>query len=142
VRDIIIRDSLSVRDESLVCDALHRWSKRQCRKRGLELSEENVRHLLEGSQYLVRYLTLTLRDFSNCQRATRLLSPEEAKSVVFNLLYRNACLPPQFEQSQSFIARKRFSRRKFPLLKRSFFNNEISKVCMRKIFIFLSCVFD
>ena len=126
---------------------LPRWSRRQCRRRELCQSDENIRTLLEGSQYLVRYLTLSLRDFSLCQNHTRLLSEDEARSVRFCLLYENGRLAPALAEHQAVLARKRFSKRElnFSLIKKSpvnVFNHEIPKTIMREIFMFLSSVLD
>jgi len=144
VRQIIIRDSLGLRDETVVCKAIHRWSRRQCRRSELELSDENIRLMLNGTQYLVRYLTMSLRDFAHCQRTSKLLSEDEAKSVVFCMLYKNASLSPQFDEFQTVMARKRKRLSKFPLIRKSnnAINYRIPKTCMREIFIFFSCVFD
>ena len=46
-----------------VFDALQRWSDRECRRQHLELTSANRRRVLEGSQYLVRYLTMSREEF-------------------------------------------------------------------------------
>ena len=138
------------------------------------MTEENTRLVVAGSQYLVRYLTMTLRQglehsrgienldffsfllltlilsspvtsqFATCHRSTKLLSEEEARSVMFCLLYKHARLSPLLEEFQAIIGRKRRSKRlmKFPLIKRITFNNAPCKVWIREICIFLSYVFD
>lgn len=104
--------------------------------------------LLKGSQYLVRYLTMSLRDFALCQKYTRLLSEEEARSVRLCLLYEEGCyLAPALEEHQAALARKRFSKRtlNFSLMKKppiNVFNHELPKTIMREIFMFLSFVMD
>ena len=128
------------------CDEF-RWSRRQCRRRELCQSDENIRMLLKGSQYLVRYLTMSLRDFSLCQKYTRLLSEEEARSVRLCLLYEDGRLAPALKEHQPVLARKRFSKRtlNFSLIKKppiNVFNHEIPKTIMREIFMFLSFVLD
>ena len=103
--------------------------------------------LLKGSQYLVRYLTMSLRDFTLSQKYTRLLSEEEARSVRFCLLYENGLLAPGLEEHQAVLARKRLGKRtlKFSLIRKppiNVFNHEIPKTIMREIFMFLSFVMD
>ena len=103
--------------------------------------------LLKGRQYLVRYLTMSLRDFALCQKYTRLLSEEEARSVRFCLLYEDGCLAPALEEYQAVLARKRFSKRtlNFSLIRKppvNVFNHEIPKTIVREIFMFLSFVMD
>ena len=128
------------------CDEF-RWSRRQCRRRELCQSDENIRLLLKGSQYLVRYLTMSVRDFALCQKTTRLLSDNEARSVRFCLLYENGRLVPALEEHQAALGRKRFSKRAldFSLIKKSpinVFKHEMPKTIMREIFMFLSSVLD
>ena len=128
------------------CDGF-RWSRRQCRRLDLCQSDENIRMLLKGSQYLVRYLTMSVRDFAHCQKTTRLLSDNEARSVRFCLLYEDGRLVPALEKHQAALARKRFSKRAldFSLIRKSpfnVFNHEMPKTVMREIFMFLSTVLD
>ena len=103
--------------------------------------------LLRGSQYLVRYLTMSLRDFSLCQKYTRLLSDQEARSVLACLYYEHGRLVPPLEAYQTVMARKRLGKRtlNFSLIKHSpikVFSHEVPKTVMREIFMFLSSVFD
>ena len=163
--EIISRDSLGLRDETVLCRAIHRcrwnfiragpflvsdcdefrWGRRQCRRRGLCQSEENIRMVLSGSQYLVRYLTMSLRDFALCQSSTRLLSDEEARSVLSCLLYESGRLVQPLEDYQAVLAKKRLNKRTFSLIKKSpikIFRQEIPKNLMREMFMFLSFVLD
>ena len=62
---IVCRDTLrlSGRGEIEVFNAVKRWSTRECKRQRLELSSENRRRVLEGAQYLVRYLVIAKEDF-------------------------------------------------------------------------------
>ena len=56
-----------------VFNALKRWSDRECRRQHLELTPSNRRRVLEGCQYLVRYLTLSREEFVNVPYKSGLL---------------------------------------------------------------------
>ena len=90
---------------------------------------------------------MSLQDFALSHRSTRLLTDEEAKSVMFCLLYEDGRLVPPLEEHQAVLARKRLSKRtlNLSLIKKSpinVFNHDIPKMFMREIFMFLSSVFD
>ena len=68
-----------------------RWSRRQCRRRGLDVTEENTRLVVAGSQYLVRYLTMTLRQGLEHSRG------------IENLIYFPFFFSPREEYFFSFI---------------------------------------
>ena len=56
---ILCRDTLNVRSEMEVFTAVQRWSYRECRRQRLPITGRSRRKVLAGSQYLVRYLTLS-----------------------------------------------------------------------------------
>ena len=61
---IVCRDTLRLRKgETEVFHALTRWSTRECKRQRLELTSASRRKVLEGAQYLVRYLTMNLEEF-------------------------------------------------------------------------------
>ncbi len=75
---VVCRETLGVKSELEVYDALWRWSARECKRQRVELTPANRRAALEGAQFLVRYLTLTSEELG---RASGLLSAEEAEAL-------------------------------------------------------------
>eukprot|EP00095_Tigriopus_kingsejongensis_P003215 snap_masked-scaffold699_size109694-processed-gene-0.7 protein:Tk03215 transcript:snap_masked-scaffold699_size109694-processed-gene-0.7-mRNA-1 annotation:"btb poz domain-containing protein 2" len=76
---VICRETLCLRSELDVYQALLRWSGRECKRQKIEITRANRREVLEGAQYLVRYLTLNQEDFIE---ASGLLSEEENDSLL------------------------------------------------------------
>lgn len=66
-------------------NAVKRWSTRECKRQRLELTSENRRRVLEGAQYLVRYLIISKEDFKAGPYTSGLLTSEEAEAVLANL---------------------------------------------------------
>ena len=73
MKDIIKRDTLRLSSEQTVLEAVNRWSHRQCRRQHLTPSQANKREVLQGAQYLVRYLTMTSEEFKTGQKVSNLL---------------------------------------------------------------------
>ncbi len=76
---VVCRETLAVRSELEVFDALWRWSGRECKRQRAELNPANRRAVLEGAQFLVRYLTLSPGELA---RASGLLEREEADALT------------------------------------------------------------
>lgn len=76
---IVCRESLGVKSEVEVFQALIRWSGRECKRQKLEVTIPNRRHVLEGAQFLVRYLTLTPAEFN---KACGLLLEDEKEACL------------------------------------------------------------
>ena len=53
---VVCRETLNVKSETEVFNALVRWSGRECKRQRLEMTNGNRRKVLEGCQYLVRYV--------------------------------------------------------------------------------------
>ena len=84
---IVCRDTLRLNKggEVEVFNAVRRWSTRECKRQRLELTSENRRRVLEGAQYLVRYLIIPKEDFKTGPYKSGLLTSEEAEAVLNNL---------------------------------------------------------
>lgn len=84
VNMIVCRDTLRLRKEGEieVFTALKRWSTRECKRQRLELTSENRRRVLEGAQYLVRFLLISPEDFRAGPLKSGLLTPEEAETLL------------------------------------------------------------
>ena len=79
---IVCRDTLRLRKgEVEVFQALKRWSTRECKRQRMELTSDNRRKVLEGAQYLVRYLTMGLEDYKSGPYKSGLLTAEESEAV-------------------------------------------------------------
>ena len=76
---VVCRETLDVRNEMEVYNALLRWSGRECKRQKLEMTNANRRKVLEGCQYLVRYLTMSQEEFL---RASGLLTLEEQDALL------------------------------------------------------------
>lgn len=59
---LLRRESLHVRREARVYNALERWANRDCRRRGLYGSPENRRAALGEALFVVRYLRMSVRE--------------------------------------------------------------------------------
>ena len=79
---IVCRETLNVSKESDVFNALQRWSTRECKRQRLELTPENRRSVLEGSQYLVRYLVMSQDEFTKGPYRSGILTKEEEESIL------------------------------------------------------------
>ena len=79
---IVCRDTLNISRESEVFNALLRWSTREVKRQRLELTPENRRNVLEGSQYLVRYLVMSQEEFTKGPYRSGLLTKEEEESIL------------------------------------------------------------
>merc|ERR1719264_297607 len=76
---VVCRETLNVKSETEVFNALVRWSGRECKRQRLEMTNGNRRKVLEGCQYLVRYLTMSQEELL---RTTTLLTEEEMDALM------------------------------------------------------------
>ena len=132
---IVCRDTLRLNKgegEIEVFNAVKRWSTRECKRQRLELTSENRRRVLEGAQYLVRYLIIPKEDFKTGPYKSGLLTSEEAEAVLTNLGAINEVqsavdLPDHLLYWQSIWKKPRRGRDKLNTSKRSFTNWNPSK---------------
>lgn len=59
---LLRRETLHVRREARIYNALERWANRDCRRRGVFSSPENRRAALGEALFLVRYLRMSVRE--------------------------------------------------------------------------------
>ena len=111
MKDIIRRDTLRLSSELTVLEAVNRWSHRQCRRRHLNPSPANKREVLEGAQYLVRFLTMTSEEFKTGQLVSNLLTEEEEINILFSLLHLGAVLPKDLQEYRCTMQTLRKGRR-------------------------------
>jgi len=138
LKAILRRERLNVKSEALVWHAVHRWSRRQCQRRHLQPTEVNKRKVLEGAQYLVRYLTMSLADM---KKTHSLLTRSEKKSILERLLDRRVVLVETLQEYQGLISTPRV--REGCCIKRIAKMSDMrgSKM-LEKLVVLLVCVLD
>ena len=87
---VVCRETLNISKESEVFNALQRWSTRECKRQRLELTPENRRSVLEGSQYLVRYLVMSQDEFTKGPFRSGILTKEEEESILVSTSLLNS----------------------------------------------------
>ena len=107
---IVCRDTLRLKSEVEVFHALNRWSTRECKRQRLELNSENRRRVLEGAQYLVRYLIISKEDYRTGPYPSGLLTSEEAEAVLANIDGAEVDLPDHLLYWQSIWKKPRRGR--------------------------------
>lgn len=75
------RDALQMSSEMVLLDLLANWSREECMRKNLELSDENRRRVLGALCYAPHYLTMTRKEFENVKDRIELLDPAESKLV-------------------------------------------------------------
>ena len=108
---IVCRDTLRLKNNEVeVFNALKRWSTRECKRQRLELISENRRRVLEGAQYLVRYLIIPKEDYRAGPYPSGLLTSEEAEAVLANIDGAEVDLPDHLLYWQSIWKKPRRGR--------------------------------
>lgn len=107
VKMIVCRDSLCLKTEAVVLEALLRWSARECKRQKLEVTLANRRTVMEGAQYLVRYLAMTQEEL---QAATELLTEEEVLALLGALRGNHRGLPEHLSSLTHLMASPRRGR--------------------------------
>ena len=88
VQAVLCRSSLHINSELDLFSALSRWATASCSRLQLPVSEENLRRVAGGCQYLVRYLTLTPDQFRSPggPGGSGLLTEDESDALLLALL--------------------------------------------------------
>ncbi|PSN57673.1 hypothetical protein C0J52_05425 [Blattella germanica] len=124
LRLIAERETLNLSSEIILFDALDRWCNRECKRRRLELSQENRRGVL-GQEILfsVRYLLMSSEEFLQGPMQSGLLDQNETAVMLAHILRHN---PPPITPShlegvlmKMKVPRCRSSEEPFPLSWRS-----------------------
>ncbi|XP_013787394.1 BTB/POZ domain-containing protein 2-like [Limulus polyphemus] len=107
VKDIVARDTISVQSEVMVFNALIRWACQECKRRKMEVTSINKRVILGKLLYSVRYLVMSLDDFSLGPAISGVLSDEEKNGLMARLKGDFSCpLPDQLNGRQLRTTRK------------------------------------
>ena len=87
VANLTARDSLRLKQESVLFSALERWAGSECRRRGVEPTPFNKRAVLSDEiWYNVRYLLMNDKEFIQGPMASGILSSEESAYIVSRIL--------------------------------------------------------
>ena len=78
--------SAAAHSELDLSSALSRWATERCSRLGEPATEESVRRVAGGCQYLVRYLTLTPDQFRSGPLGSGLLTEEESDALLLALI--------------------------------------------------------
>uniref|UniRef100_T1IMT1 BACK domain-containing protein n=1 Tax=Strigamia maritima TaxID=126957 RepID=T1IMT1_STRMM len=101
LRMILSREFLQVASESAVFDAVSYWSSQECRRRKLELSNENRRKVLGKALFLVQYLAMSREEFLEGPSASGLLTDEECQAILARIYGdESAPLPAHLRRRQ------------------------------------------
>jgi len=100
---VISRSSLHIKSESEVVNAVARWARAECKRRGEKESPTACREKLKGVQYLIRYLTLTSEQFigSPACPPSPLLTEEESDALHLAILVTTQ--QNQHERQESLV---------------------------------------
>ena len=88
LEQILGRDSLDVK-ETEVFAAAARWAEAECTRQGRDTSPQQCREVLGDALYLLRFPTMTPRDFADGAGSSGLLSMQETYDVLFYLTATN-----------------------------------------------------
>ncbi|XP_013786433.1 BTB/POZ domain-containing protein 6-like [Limulus polyphemus] len=107
VMDIVARDTIQVHSELTVFNALMNWACQECKRQKIELTSMNKRAVLGKLLYYVRYLVMSLEEFSLGPAISGALSEEEKNSLTKRLKGDCLCpLPDQLNGRRQTIKRQ------------------------------------
>lgn len=115
LRDLAVRDSLSVSSETVLFNALERWCNRECKRCQLQLSAENRRSVL-GYELLFspRFLLMSSHEFLSGPMQSGIFDQSETTTLMAHILNAPARpiaanLPPNVIERLKTPRRKPFS---------------------------------
>ena len=88
---VLERDTINTYEVN-ICTAVDRWVEHQCKKSGKEVTGENKRELLGDAIYLIRFPTMTQKEFSSVASTTNLLRQSDICEIFFH--FNNDLLSP------------------------------------------------
>ena len=80
LHQILSRDNLRAK-ETVIFAAAARWAEAECTRQGRDVNPEQCREVLGDAMYLIRFPTMTEREFANCVVQSGLLSKQEIIDV-------------------------------------------------------------
>ncbi|XP_018900607.2 BTB/POZ domain-containing protein 2 [Bemisia tabaci] len=102
--ELLKRDTVKVKETTLF-DAVVRWAAAECGRKGLEVTRENQRSLLEGALPFIRFPLMTQKEFTTLVAESGLLNDRELvemfyyfsgcpkASLMYNRSPRSPCSP-------------------------------------------------
>jgi len=91
--EMLSRDNLQISSELLAFECINRWATFQCQKHGKSLISKNKIEILGKALYSVRYLAMSMEDFTRGPYTSDLLSYEEKDIIISKLKNPNFELP-------------------------------------------------
>ncbi|KAG8236999.1 hypothetical protein J437_LFUL017359 [Ladona fulva] len=90
LHNIISRNTLGVSSETVVVDLLQRWSKSECRRRSLPVTDDNRMICLGDLRFMARYLLMDTNEFLHGYKSTK------GSQVKDEKISAAECKPPAF----------------------------------------------
>ncbi|KAJ8871016.1 hypothetical protein PR048_027319 [Dryococelus australis] len=92
---ILSLDSLIVPSEAVVSDACVCWAEAHCSKYGLEPTKDHMRSALGPALGKIRFLSMTALQLIESSAFDRLLTDEEARTILINIIKPASCPLPR-----------------------------------------------
>lgn len=83
LQNILSRETLNVK-ELVLFNAVSRWAEKECDRRGLHPTPENMRKVLKKALYLVRVPAMPVKEFANHAARSGLLSLQETNDIFLH----------------------------------------------------------
>lgn len=106
--DILRRDTLNLSSELIAFNCLQSWSVHQCQCELKEIGYETKSDLLGDAKYAVRYLTMTLDEFTLGPYSSDILSFDDKRALYEKLIDPDKPLPDHLVSAKLDIPRKFF----------------------------------
>lgn len=104
--EMLSRDTLKLSSESVAFDCLQRWACQQCLKQRRALTADNKRDILGKAIYAIRYLTMSLDEFTKGPYAADVLADDDKAVLLAKLRGHPASLPLHLVGLKLDVARK------------------------------------
>ncbi|XP_072159750.1 BTB/POZ domain-containing protein 1 isoform X4 [Bemisia tabaci] len=91
--EVLKRDTMEVKETALF-DAAVRWATAECSRKGLEVTRENQRSLLEGALPLIRFPLMTQKEFTTTVAKSGIFNNQELVDMYY---YFSGCSEAPFK---------------------------------------------
>nr|XP_018900605.1 PREDICTED: BTB/POZ domain-containing protein 1-like [Bemisia tabaci]XP_018900606.1 PREDICTED: BTB/POZ domain-containing protein 1-like [Bemisia tabaci] len=91
--EVLKRDTIKVKETALF-DAAVRWATAECSRKGLEVTRENQRSLLEGALSLIRYPLMTQKEFTTSVAESGIINNQDVLDMYY---YFSGCSKASFK---------------------------------------------
>ena len=111
LKAVLCRSNLRIDGELQVWKCVLAWSRKECFRRGLDPTPTNMRAVLDGCQYLVRYFTMTSDELREGPLSCELLQDEEIEALIATMKSPSKPLPDHLEPMKRSLAEHRVGAR-------------------------------